>query len=87
MDTADFLSGTREKFDIVFLDPPYNQGILEKILPLVSEHMKDGGKVICEHEQRLVLPEKVGLLHLKKVYKYGKIEVSQFVYDENCYED
>lgn len=87
MDSADFLSGTREKFDIVFLDPPYNQGILEKILPLVSEHMKEGGKVICEHEQRLVLPEKVGLLHLKKVYKYGKIEVSQFVYDKNCDED
>ena len=42
--------------------------------------MNEGGRVICEHEQRLELPEKIGSLVLKKKYKYGKIEISQFIH-------
>ncbi len=79
MDSVDFLRSTSEKFDIVFLDPPYEKGILEEILPQIEKCVKNGAKVICEHEQRLELPEKVGTLHLKKKYKYGKIEISQFI--------
>jgi len=82
MDAADFLKSDREKYDLVFLDPPYNLGILEKILPLLEERMNDGGKIICEHEQRLELPDKIGRIYLKKKYKYGKIEISQFIFDE-----
>lgn len=81
MDSLDYLKSTSDKFDIVFLDPPYNKGILEQVLPLLENHMNEGGRIICEHEQRLLLPEKIGEMHLKKKYKYGKIEISQFIYD------
>lgn len=81
MDSFDFLHSGNEKYDLVFLDPPYNKGILEQVLPLLECRMNEGGRIICEHEQRLVLPEKIGSIHLKKKYKYGKIEISQFIYD------
>ncbi|MBP0977996.1 MAG: 16S rRNA (guanine(966)-N(2))-methyltransferase RsmD [Oscillospiraceae bacterium] len=80
MDSLDFLKSDRTMYDLAFLDPPYNMGILEKALPLLAERMNEGGRVICEHEQRLELPEKIGPLVLKKKYKYGKIEISQFIH-------
>ncbi|MDO5559719.1 MAG: 16S rRNA (guanine(966)-N(2))-methyltransferase RsmD [Oscillospiraceae bacterium] len=79
MAAEDFLKSTDEMFDIALLDPPYSKGILEKVLPLLEPHIKENGRVICEHEAKLVLPEKIGCLHLKKTYKYGKIELSQYV--------
>ncbi len=83
MDSLDYLKSSKEKYDIVFLDPPYNHGILEQVLPLLESHMNNGGRIICEHEQRLILPEKIGSICLKKKYKYGKIEVSQYIYSDS----
>ncbi len=37
-----------EKFDVVFLDPPFNADILPKILPLCSVLLKPGGLVYVE---------------------------------------
>ncbi|WP_044973795.1 16S rRNA (guanine(966)-N(2))-methyltransferase RsmD [Ruminococcus sp. HUN007] len=81
MDSLDFLKSDRNTYDLAFLDPPYHMGILEKALPLLAERMNEGGRIMCEHEQRLELPEKIGPLVLKKKYKYGKIEISQFIHE------
>ncbi len=50
------LSG-REKFGIVFLDPPYKGGILEDSLVRIAEGglVSEGGLVICESEKELSL--------------------------------
>jgi len=82
MDSVDFLKSDRGMYDLAFLDPPYGKGILEQVLPLLESHMNEGGRIICEHEQRLELPEKIGSLVLKKKYKYGKIEISQYIYEK-----
>jgi 16S rRNA (guanine966-N2)-methyltransferase len=39
-------------FDLIFLDPPYRQGLLEKSLLLISEHqlLNDNGLIYLEHE-------------------------------------
>lgn len=78
MNSSDFLKITDKKFDFIFLDPPYNMGILEKILPDLSDKITENGKILCEHEKNLVLPEEINDLRLKKVYKYGKINVSLY---------
>lgn len=83
MDSVDFLKTDCGMFDLAFLDPPYSRGILEQVLPLLESHMNEGGRIICEHEQRLELPEKIGSLVLKKKYKYGKIEISQFICEKD----
>lgn len=74
-----YLRTCRRIFDLAFLDPPYNKGILEKALPLLAEKMSDRGIIVCEHETGLVLPESCGALIKKRTYKYGKIEVTVFI--------
>lgn len=78
MDAKAYLNSTKEEFDIVFLDPPYNKGILQEILPIVAKKMTDRGIIICEHEKNEELPEKILDFDLKKQYKYGKIMVSVY---------
>ena len=78
MDCVDFLKGTKTTFDIALLDPPYNKDILMSVLPLLEPIMNEQGIVICEHEVRLELPEKIGRLELKKIYKYGKIALTLY---------
>lgn len=65
-----------ERFDIIFLDPPYRKGILQKILPLLSAKLRKNGKIICEHEKELKLSEEICNLRLQKEFVYGKIVVS-----------
>ena len=58
MDGAEsFLERTREKFDFIFLDPPYNRGYGMKLLPLLGQALAPGGLVLFEHSRDEVLPE------------------------------
>lgn len=41
------------RFNLIFLDPPYQQGWLEKILPLCAQLLKAEGLVYAESEQIL----------------------------------
>lgn len=72
MDVQSFLNSTQEQYDIVFLDPPYLAGTAAKILPLVAEHTKPDGIILCETDKNEVLPEQVGNFVLKKSRKYSK---------------
>ncbi len=44
-----------ERFDLIFLDPPFQQGFLEKILPLCSQLIQPGALVYVEAGQALPL--------------------------------
>ena len=46
-EAARFLSACREQFDLVLLDPPFHNGTLENILPIVDKCVAPGGIVIC----------------------------------------
>jgi len=65
-----------EKFDYVFLDPPYASGALEKALKLVQKNVKDFGIIICEHPKEQALPDEVDEFKIKKQYRYGKVFVT-----------
>lgn len=69
-------------FDFIFLDPPYRRNILQEILPDLIKKMKKNGKIICEHEKDLEMPEKISNLRLQKNYFYGKIVVSVYAFEE-----
>lgn len=87
MDSVDFLQHTKHKFDIAILDPPYNMGLIEKALSSIDLCLNDGAKVLCEHEKGLNLENNIGQLKLKKKYKYGKVEVSLFIFGEEKEEE
>ncbi len=78
--TADaFLSGNREVFDIVFLDPPYKAGLLPTLLPKLCTCVREGGAVVCETDNSTTLPEQIVgsplSLTLEKQRTYGKTTV------------
>jgi 16S rRNA (guanine(966)-N(2))-methyltransferase RsmD len=45
---AGAMAGRGQRFDAIFLDPPYQQELLEKTLPLCGALLKDGGLVYAE---------------------------------------
>ena len=67
-----------EKFDIVFIDPPYRTGLLQKTLEKVPYIMNTGGLIICEHPADETVPDDIGDFILKKNYKYGKIIITVY---------
>ena len=78
MDSLEYLRTAKSGLDIVFIDPPYRMGLIEKALPLLDEKLSDGACVICEHERELTLPDEVGRLMLHKRYRYGKIALTVY---------
>lgn len=79
MDAKAYLAATKERFHIAFLDPPYFQGMLPEILPLVAEKMAPNGIIICEHEASEFVPDCFGEYHMKKQYKYGKLRLTTYM--------
>ncbi|MBQ8647545.1 MAG: 16S rRNA (guanine(966)-N(2))-methyltransferase RsmD [Oscillospiraceae bacterium] len=73
-----FLANTKNTFHVVLLDPPYNRGTLEKILPAVAKVTEEGGTVVCESEVSAVLPDEVGGLVKKKQHRYGTVLVTRY---------
>lgn len=48
---ANFLSSNVEKFDIIFLDPPFEKGLLNLTLEKIKPFLQDEAKVYIEHEK------------------------------------
>lgn len=76
MDSIEYLKVAKAGLDIVFIDPPYRNGLVQEALGLIGSKLNDGSIVVCEHEKELTLDESYGDLKLHKRYKYGKIAVT-----------
>ncbi|MBQ6558021.1 MAG: RsmD family RNA methyltransferase, partial [Clostridia bacterium] len=73
LDALSFIKSTKKKFDIIFLDPPYNKGFIEPILSEIvkNELLLDGGIVVLESDDTDFSAEFEGLDFLKQ-RKYGR---------------
>ena len=73
-DYLDYLVRCREKFDIVFLDPPYAEVFLEKALNQITEIdiLQSNGIIIAERPLGKELPWEYAGYSRSKDYKYGK---------------
>lgn len=78
-DSFDYIKFTALTFDMIILDPPYRNGLIENILPLAAKKLNAGGIIICEYEADAPEPAAPYNMRLRKTYKYGKISVSIFV--------
>ncbi len=69
---------TREKFDLVFLDPPYGTGLDAAAMEAVKEFdiLSKGGIMICESRPEAVLPEFPAEYGSTRTYRYGKIKLT-----------
>ena len=70
---------TGEKFDIIFLDPPYNRNFIEPVLDAIvdKELLSDGGIVVLESDDTDFSGEKEGLAILKQ-RKYGRTYITVY---------
>lgn len=78
MDAQSFLQGSSQKFDIVFLDPPYQKQIIHQLFEQVVACMAPGGIIVCETERNEELPEGTGSYTEIKTYLYGKAKVTVY---------
>ena len=77
MDSVSYIKACSEKFDIVLLDPPYNQGILSDIMCDVERAVADGGIIVCETQRDEEFSFPRGDFSSKQ-YKYGKRMITVF---------
>ena len=90
-DWKDALRRQREKFDIIFLDPPYDTQLLKNSLKTVAEIdiLAQNGIIVCESRADTELPELGEPYERKGEYRYGAIKLTLYtkkgkVFDEDC---
>lgn len=69
-----------ERFDIFFIDPPYQSSEIETILPLIGEKglLSENGLVIVEYFFKKNLPDKAGSLTINRTYRYGDTMLTMY---------
>ena len=50
LDALQFLKQNQQKFDVIFADPPYHQGLLDQVLPLIKTALSEDGLIYVEAE-------------------------------------
>ena len=70
-----YLKRCREKFDIIFLDPPYAEVFLENALNCIAEIdiLESGGIIVAERPVGKELPWDFAGFTRSKDYKYGTV--------------
>ncbi len=83
-----YLASAGERFDIIFLDPPYAAGLWKPVLEAVSRFdiLSDHGIIICESPQDEALPEAVGSCRVHRTYRYGRIRLTTYHREEGTAE-
>lgn len=75
-----FLHSCIDKFDIVFLDPPYAEVFLENALKCITEIdiLRSGGIIVCERPLDKELPYEYPGYSRSRDYKYGKTLITLY---------
>lgn len=78
-DAISYLHGCG-RFDLVFIDPPYDSGLAEKALLTIKEIdiLSEGGIIVCETRRETCLPELEAPYKKGREYRYGKIKLSVY---------
>lgn len=50
LDALQFLKQNHQKFDVIFVDPPYHQGLLDQALPLIKTALSEVSLLYVEAE-------------------------------------
>lgn len=79
------LSRKGREFDIIFLDPPYNQGLTYKTLLALSEHniLRTNGLVIAEYGRKEEIPDQLSNFRQVRKESYGDTVISFFKLEED----
>ena len=73
-----FCGHCRERFDIVFLDPPYEAGLLEPAVAHLTafDILNPHGIIVAEHPADRSLPAPAAPYRVRRTYRYGRIALT-----------
>jgi 16S rRNA (guanine966-N2)-methyltransferase len=73
LDTVKFLHETSIQYDVIFADPPYESGELDRIFKILDKKniLKEDGVIIFQHHKKESLKENLKDLKIHKCYRYG----------------
>ncbi|GAB1475297.1 16S rRNA (guanine(966)-N(2))-methyltransferase RsmD [Bacillota bacterium] len=76
------LTQIHEPADIIFLDPPYEAGLMESCLNAIRQKnlLATGGIIVSEHDARQILPEVIGGFSIWKTRKYGNTSITLYIH-------
>lgn len=76
-DSIQFLNSTNRKFDIIFIDPPYESDLYGKAVSAISagEILKPEGKIIIECDIKSTPPFDFCGFHVIREKKYGRVKI------------
>lgn len=80
-DALTYLTRPGDRFDLVFLDPPYASELLLPVLNKVAPLVNDGGIIVCETDDNTVLPDRLDRFAVAKTYRFGHTYVWLYRYD------
>jgi 16S rRNA (guanine966-N2)-methyltransferase len=82
------LAAQERQFSLIFLDPPYGQGLALKTLEALQDSglLQPATRIVAEHSHREALPEQVGRLTLHQSRRYGDTQVAFYGIRENLQE-
>jgi len=77
-DSMEFLHTLREKYDLIFLDPPYAAGLLEPALAHIAKFdiLSPHGIIVAESPADRKLPALSAPYGISRTYRYGKIALT-----------
>lgn len=78
-DSISFLKGCG-KFDIIFIDPPYDSGLYEPALKIINlvDILSDGGIMVVEARRNMMMPEMTAPYKKIKEYNYGSVKICTY---------
>ena len=67
----------RQKYDLIFVDPPYDSDLYEAVLDRINlvDILSEGGIIVCEARRERVLPDMTAPYRKCKEYCYGKVKL------------
>ena len=78
-DSMLYLRGAR-KFDVIFLDPPYETTLLDKALSLINQFdiLKGNGIIVCESKREKEMLAVSQPYRMLREYVYGRIKLTTY---------
>ncbi|MGA2401531.1 MAG: 16S rRNA (guanine(966)-N(2))-methyltransferase RsmD [Syntrophobacteraceae bacterium] len=72
------LGSENELFDLIFMDPPYGKGHIEKALEIIGEVARNDALVIAEHHAKDEPPQVSGIWRKDRERRYGDTLISVY---------
>lgn len=83
-DALTYPAAAREKFDLIFIDPPYAANLWEKTLDSIYQFdiLSNHGIIVCESPAEQNMPPLAPPYFLHRTYRYGKTKITTYHREE-----